>query len=463
MPSESKATRTGGRAATTGVIPGDIAISVGNPQTELPKGWEWRLLTDVSRLESGHTPSRRHPEYWGGNVPWIGIRDATGNHGCTIYATEQYTNALGIENSSARVLPANTVCLSRTASVGYVVVMGVPMATSQDFVNWVCGPKLDHRYLKYVLLGERKSFLRFASGTTHQTIYFPEVKAFHVALPPVPVQRKIANVLSALDDRIDNLNAKMETLEEMLQRLFKSWFIDFDPVRFKGISNQQLVLDTDVGNCFPDRFEHSSSLGQVPNGWSVETIGDAVECVGGTTPSTKDDSYWSPATHAWATPKDLSGMRFPVLLSTDRCVSPAGLKKVSSGLLPIGSLLMSSRAPIGYLTIAQTPVAINQGFIAMPPGGKLSPLYMYLWCKANMDVIKQKANGSTFMEISKSAFRPIPILVPPKPVSALFDRVAGRLFAQLVECERYRLELARTRDTLLPRLLKGEIPIASVA
>ena len=143
---------TGGREATTGVIPGLYALSVGMPPRQAPSGWAWTPLSAVARLESGHTPSRRHPEYWGGDVPWIGIRDATANHGRTIEDTQQHTTRLGIENSSARILPANTVCLSRTASVGYVVVMGRPMATSQDFVNWVCTDAIDYRFLKYILL-----------------------------------------------------------------------------------------------------------------------------------------------------------------------------------------------------------------------------------------------------------------------------------------------------------------------
>lgn len=200
MPS---ATRTGGRPATGGVIAGGVALSVGDPGTSLPAGFAWTRLTDVARLESGHTPSRRHPEYWDGEIPWIGIKDATANHGRRIRGTNQWVTQAGIDNSSARVLPADTVCLSRTASVGYVLEMGVPMATSQDFVNWVCGPELDHRYLKYVLLAEHDHLHRFASGTTHQTIYFPEVKAFHVALPPLEYQRAVADVLNALDDKIE--------------------------------------------------------------------------------------------------------------------------------------------------------------------------------------------------------------------------------------------------------------------
>lgn len=223
MAGDRTVTRTGGRAATTGVIPGDFALSVGKPDRSAPTGWRWTALSDVARLESGHTPSRRRPEYWGGDVPWVGIRDATENHGRVIDDTTEHTNELGIANSSARILPQNTVCLSRTASVGYVVVMGRPMATSQDFVNWVCSKSLDYRFLKYVLLAEKAAFLRFASGTTHQTIYFPEVKAFHICLPSLAEQSAIAEVLGSLDDKID-LNRRMnETLEAMARALFKSW------------------------------------------------------------------------------------------------------------------------------------------------------------------------------------------------------------------------------------------------
>ncbi|MEH6299103.1 restriction endonuclease subunit S, partial [Salmonella enterica subsp. enterica serovar Typhimurium] len=154
-------------------------------------------------------------------MPWIGIRDATANHGRIIYSTNETTNQLGIANSAARILPKDTVCLSRTASVGYVVVMGRPMATSQDFVNWSCGPALDYRYLKYAFIAEGNALLRFADGSVHQTIYFPEVKALHIAAPSRREQSAIADVLSALDDKIE-LNRKMnETLEALAQAIFR--------------------------------------------------------------------------------------------------------------------------------------------------------------------------------------------------------------------------------------------------
>lgn len=197
----SRATRTGGRDATKGIIPGRVALSVGRPSLPEPPGFRWRLLTDLARLESGHTPSRGKTDYWGGDIPWVGIRDATGNHGRVIQDTADHVTQAGLDNSSARLLPAGTVCLSRTASVGYVVEMGQPMATSQDFVNWVCGPDLNHGYLRYLLMLEQESIRRFAHGTTHQTMYYPEAKALHVLVPERPTQDAIAAVLRALDDK----------------------------------------------------------------------------------------------------------------------------------------------------------------------------------------------------------------------------------------------------------------------
>ncbi len=252
-----------------------------------------------------------------------------------------------------------------------------------------------------------------------------------VPRPPIAIQKAIAELLASLDDRIALLRETNATFEAIAQALFKSWFVDFDPVRAKSQGLAPAGMDEAAAALFPDGFDEST-LGLVPTGWSVQLVGDAVECVGGATPATKDPSYWSPEEHAWTTPKDLSGLPAPVLLSTERRLSTKGLAKIGSGLLPVGSLLMSSRAPIGYLAIAQVPVAINQGYIAMLPGSLLPPLYMLLWCQQNMEGIKARANGSTFMEISKKAFRPIPALVPSTPVIEAFLAVASPLFSRMV-------------------------------
>jgi len=273
--SRESVTRTGGRAATSGVIPGRFGLSVGKPNLPAPTDWSWTPLCELARLETGHTPSRKHPEYWGGDIPWIGIGDATANHGRTITTTEENTNELGIANSSARVLPTGTVCLSRTASVGYVVVMGRAMATSQDFVNWVCTERIDNRFLKYVLLAEHNSMLRFASGTTHQTIYFPEAKAFHLCLPPPREQKAIADMLGALDDKIELHRRINKSLEEIIRVIFRSWFLEFTPLRAKAEGRPAELPET-IAGLFTDRLT-TTALGEIPAAWSVGKLGDVAE------------------------------------------------------------------------------------------------------------------------------------------------------------------------------------------
>lgn len=221
-------TQTGGREATLRPISGPFSLAVLDPDLPARRGWRWSQLTDLARLESGHTPSRKHPEYWGGDIPWIGIKDARDHHGGAVYATLENTNPLGIANSSARVLPARTVCLSRTASVGYVTIMGRDMATSQDFVNWICGDALLPEFLQLLLMAQGGDIRRFASGSVHQTIYFPEVKAFHICHPPISIQREICDAMAAVRHHAEALipgyEAKLSNIDALRQSLLQKAF-----------------------------------------------------------------------------------------------------------------------------------------------------------------------------------------------------------------------------------------------
>ncbi|MFT5029809.1 MAG: type I restriction enzyme S subunit [Candidatus Binatia bacterium] len=211
-----------GRAETTGVIPGRAAISVGRADMPTPKGWKWTKLTDVARLESGHTPSRKHPEYWDGGIPWIGIKDARIHHGKTIHSTLQTVTQEGLDNSAARLLPPGTICLSRTASVGYSFVLGDTMATSQDFVNWVCSDGIVPDFLMYAFMAEGEGLKSFGQGTTHTTIYYPEVKALHLCHPPTDEQRRIVARIEELFSRLDAGVAALRHAKSQLQRYKKS-------------------------------------------------------------------------------------------------------------------------------------------------------------------------------------------------------------------------------------------------
>jgi type I restriction enzyme S subunit len=426
-------TRTGGRPASSGVIAGRYALSVGMP-TNWPdtEGFKWTLLSNVARLESGHTPSRKHPEYWGGDVPWIGIKDATGNHGGTLYSTQQYTNSLGIANSSARVLPKNTVCLSRTASVGYVVAMGCPMATSQDFVNWVCSEQLDYRYLKYILLSEHESMLRFASGTTHQTIYFPEAKAFHVLLPGIEQQRKIADILQSIDDRITLLRETNATLEAIAQALFKSWFVDFDPVRAKAEGRQPEGMDATTAAPFPDSFEESE-LGLVPKGCEIGQLQDLLVLQRG---------FDLPAS-------ERTDGDYPLIAAS----GPNGTHHIAMAKGP--GVVTGRSGVLGRVFLTLEDYWPLNTTLWVKEFKRATPCYAFELLKL-LDFASFNA-GSAVPTLNRNHIHSLKYVLPPSELLNAYEEHALSIHQRVLENNRQAQTLTQIRDTLLPRLMSGQL------
>lgn len=407
-----------------------------------------------------------------------------------IEAPEEFIAEADYDDWMRRGIPEpGDVVLTTEAPLGEVAQLDdTKIALAQRIITLRGKPDLlDNTYLRFALQSApiQEQLRGRASGSTVSGIKQSELRKLVLRFPPVDEQRRVAEVLVTLDDKID-LNRRInQTLEAMAQAIFKSWFVDFDPVKAKIAAIEQgedppraamraISGKTDAeldqmprehhdqlaatAALFPDAMEESE-LGEIPKGGAVSTIGEMVEIAGGATPDTKNESYWNPPEYFWTSPKDLSGAQSPVLLSTERKISTAGLSRIGSGLLPKGTLLMSSRAPIGYLAITQIPVAINQGYIAMLPGGKLPPLYLLMWCQQNMEEIKGQANGSTFMEISKKAFRPMLVINPGSVVLDRFIETVAPLFGKLSEGVKESSQLAELRDTLLPKLLSGELHI----
>lgn len=174
-----------------------VPIAVPPIAQQAPRGWTWKKLTSLARLESGHTPSRLRNDWWGGTISWLSLTEIRALDGTWVSETQIKTNSQGIANSAARILPSGTVCLSRTASVGFVAIMGSPMATSQDFANWVCGDDLDPEFLMLALVRSRTELRALATGATHKTIYMPTLEAFHICAPERHVQEEIVKKLKA--------------------------------------------------------------------------------------------------------------------------------------------------------------------------------------------------------------------------------------------------------------------------
>lgn len=324
-----------------------------------------------------------------------------------------------------------------------------------------------------------------ATGSTVKGIKQSELRKIILPIPPIAEQKYIGKILSDLDDKIHLNNQINQTLESIAQAIFKSWFIDFEPVRAK-IAAKQAGQDPDLAAMcaisgkseaeleqmakedfaelqataalFPDELVESE-LGEVPKGWEVSTIGEQTQTVGGATPSTKNDEFWDKGNNHWTTPKDLSNLTDKILLNTDRKITDTGLKKISSGLLPKDTVLMSSRAPVGYLALSKIEVAINQGYIAILPNMKYSAEYLIQWCEANMAEIKGRASGTTFQEISKKNFREISFVCPDDKVVVSYTKTVKTLYDEITSKVKENQSLINLRDTLLPKLMSGEISL----
>lgn len=197
----------GERKPTTGWRIGNFGVST------IPATWKIVHLTSVAKLESGHTPSKKVPEYWDGTINWLSLHDTKNLGKRVIFHTEQKTTQLGIDNSSARLLPAGTVCLSRTASIGHCVILGTEMATSQDFANYVCGKEISNVFLMFLFRGMGDIWNQLSSGSTHKTIYMPIFEQLQIILPPLSVQAEIVQAVSSIYDQIDVLKRELAMLE----------------------------------------------------------------------------------------------------------------------------------------------------------------------------------------------------------------------------------------------------------
>jgi type I restriction enzyme S subunit len=391
---------------------------------------EWRTLPLEECVETIIDYRGKTPRKVSSGIPLITAKVVKGGR---IETPDEFIAPEDYEGWMRRGIPrAGDVLLTMEAPLGEVAQLDdrkVALAQRLVALRGKSG-LLDNSFLKYLLQSDliQDQLRSRASGTTVLGIKQSELRKINLLLPPLPEQQAIAQMLGALDEKTE-LNQRMnETLEALAQSLFQN------------IMNEQR---------------------QSTNGWRRSTIGKEVRVVGGSTPSTTNPEFWEGGVFHWATPKDLAKLTSPVLLDTERLITQAGVSQISSGLLPAGTVLLSSRAPIGYLAISEVPIAVNQGFIAMVCDKELPNHFVRLWAKQNMDVIEANANGTTFLEISKSNFRPLTVLVPPPQVLESFTRQVEPLHQRMVSNLKESRTLAVLRDALLPKLLSGQLRLST--
>ena len=420
-----------GRRATTDIRPGDLALSVGAPSNHAPPGWTWVPLDRVATLATGHTPSRKHSEYWGGDVPWMSVTDARPHDGGTIHDTAEHTNPLGIKNSAAVVLPENTVCLSRTGSIGYSVVLGRPMATSQGFVNWICSPELNPRFLQLLFVAERPFLERISEGVAHTTIYFPEVKAFHICVPARAEQDRI---VAALEEYLSDVEAAVAGLERARR----------NAVRFEAS-----LLDAAMAGA-------NDTTGQ----WKKVSVGDIAQIVTGTTPPTADLGNYG-GDLPFFKPTDLNA-GYEVRDAREH-LSTAGARYARR--LPAGSVLVTCiGATIGKTGLARVECATNQQInAAIVDMGRVTPEWLFWFFRSphGQAAIKERASATTLPIINKSKFSllnvPLPPLEEQRKLVAEIERSLSVAHSTVAELAAQLARAVRLRQAILKRAFAGKL------
>jgi type I restriction enzyme S subunit len=414
-------------------------------------------LTELGAIRYGVVQPGKHFE---GGIPILKSGDISNSR---VNTSSEFRIAPDISSKYKRsILKGGEVLITLVGNPGIVAIAssdveGFNVARAVGVLDVIRG--VDRRFFSYALQGrEAQQQINSLLNTTVQaTLNLSDLKKIELPVPLLPDQKAIAHILGTLDDKIE-LNQKMnQTLEEIAKTIFKSWFVDFDPVRAKA-EGRSTGLPTEISDMFPDELV-DSEIGEIPKGWEVKTISDLADCLGGATPSTKNPDFWDGGDLTWTSPKDLSKLESIHLLKTDRKITELGLKKISSGLLPVGTVLLSSRAPVGYLALTTEPTAINQGYIALKPVSGVSNYFLLNWCDSNLEQIKNRASGTTFAEISKSAFRPIPAVSPSRELMTKFHEFVEPIYERMLCASKEVETLSNLRDTLLPKLISGELRI----
>lgn len=274
------------------------------------------------------------------------------------------------------------------------------------------------------------------SGASIPSMTIRTYNSIKVTLPPLPTQRRIASILSTYDSLIENNTRRIRLLEQMAENLYKEWFVRF---RFPG-------------------HETCKMVDGIPEGWRVERIGNICETIGGGTPSTTTEKFWG-GDIKWVTPTDITGKNSLPLINIEGRITEAGLKHSSAKLLPAGTILMTSRASIGFFGISREPVCTNQGFISIIPNDEKMRMYILYNLQSRKEEIIANANGSTFLEISKGRFRKMKMLLPTADLLMAFESKCEEIFDAIYTLELSSASLSRQRDLLLPRLMSGKIEV----
>jgi type I restriction enzyme S subunit len=427
--------------------------------------WAETTLGAVADFLSGGTPSKDRADYWGGTIPWVTAKDMKRFR---LEDTQDHVTENGAENGT-KVVPAGTVFLLTRGMTLLndvpICVAGQPMAFNQDVKALRPKSGVLNEFLPYLLLGHKERLLSSVDLAGHGTgrLNSDQLRRLDVRLPPEPEQRAIAHILGTLDDKIELNRKQNETLEGMARALFKAWFVDFEPVRAKMEGRWQRGhslpgLPAHLYDLFPGRLVESE-LGEIPEGWTIARAGEIYDVGIGKTPPRKEFHWFSenPKDIPWMSIKDL-GNSGAYISEVSEYLTAEAVERFRVRRIPANTVVLSFKLTVGRVAITDSEMLSNEAIAHFIPkeGNRVSAPYLYCYLK-QFDYGSLGSTSSIATAVNSNGVRSIPILVPNEVIGEAFEEFVNKSFAQIRSMQRESHSLAQLRNTLLPKLISGEL------
>ncbi len=399
---------------------------------------EWavvRLEDLCSKVTSGGTPNTQKQEYYGGNVPWLKTQEITFNR---IYKTETFITEEGLNNSSAKWIPENSVIVAMYgATAGRIAINKIPLTTNQACCNLILNPsQANYNFIYYHLLSRFEEIAGMAIGGAQPNLNAGMIKDLRIQIPPIKTQDKIAEILSTIDDKIENNIATNQTLEKIARTLFKEWFVNFNYPNADGNLKQ-------------------SEFGGIPESWEVGTLGDIYKTTSGGTPSRSKPEFYENGSIGWVKSKELNNS---FIIDTEEKITEDALENSSAKLLPKHSVLIAMYgATVGEIGIITDKLTCNQAICAFLPNEQYPFSFIYNFLLNSKQDIISRAVGSAQQNISQQLLLQYKLVIPPSELVQEYHRIVFPLFQKIQDNIEENESLKDLRDSLLTKLLSGEI------
>ncbi len=376
--------------------------------------WEDVAILDIGTVKGGATPLTKVKEYYGGNIPWITPKDLSGYSSKYIFEGERSITKAGFDSTSVHLLPKGTVLFSSRAPIGYIAIAGNNLTTNQGFKSIIPNSeKVLSNFLYYLLHFNKDKIENLGSGTTFKEVSGRVLENFRVRIPSLNMQKRIYKILNSLDEKIELNNKINENLEQQAQTIFKSWFVDFEP--------------------FQDGKFVESELGMIPKGWKIEKLGELIDVKYG-----KDH-------------RALSDGDIPVY------GSGGIMRYVDKSLYEKETVLIPRKGSLNNVTLINHPFwSVDTMFYTQM---KIENFTKFLYHLLLMKDLASMNVGSAVPSMTVSLLNEIKFALPPMSILAEFENITSAIYNLIWSNQKENLILSNIRDTLLPKLMSGEIEV----